>query len=465
MDANADAVRAVDPVVHSETSAARELTHFALPTRLATFVSFDRQVAATAFHQRPDRYRHLEASLGSAPRIARGGGYSYAAASFGAGVVVQEMTAFSRILSFDGMSRRVSVEAGIRMGDLLRWATRRGLYLPVVPGHPLITVGGCVAADVHGKNPWSDGTFGDWVLELTLYRPGNGFVQVSKESSRELFDATCGGFGLTGVIVSAVLQLAPIPAPRMALRGRTVCSFAHAAELLAKSNAAVAYTWHPGRIRRSAFGKGLLFEGRWSDGSSARESVPEQEPADVPGMLDAFPMRLWTPLTLAVASGAFALRRKRPRNVSFFEVCFPLARQNHYHRFFGPRGLCELQVLIPLSTLGDFSQRFETWASAEKVTIAFASMKRFRGTSAALGLCGEGLLFTADYVPSSRHSAARLDRLLLETGAQPNLAKHSGLARSVAEQCVVGVTRFRDLRRRIDPERLFQSHLSRCFDV
>src|SRR5437879_3197893 len=132
---------------------------FALPTRVSNFTSFDGRVKATAFHQRPDRYRHLVAAQHSIPRIARGSGLAYSAASFGSGVLVQEMTAFSRMLAFDEAQHLLTVEAGIRIGDLLRWAIDRDFYVPVVPGHPAITIGGCIAADVHGKNPKRDGTF------------------------------------------------------------------------------------------------------------------------------------------------------------------------------------------------------------------------------------------------------------------------------------------------------------------
>ena len=89
--------------------------------RQSRFVSFDGAVSLSTWHQRPDRYRNLEQDLGNMPRIARGGGYSYAAASFGEGVVVQQMSAFNRLLEFDGHSK-LRVEAGATLETLIRWA-------------------------------------------------------------------------------------------------------------------------------------------------------------------------------------------------------------------------------------------------------------------------------------------------------------------------------------------------------
>ena len=146
----------------------------------ATFVSFDGAVSASGVCQRPDRYRFIDApDPDLAPRIARGGGYSYAAASFGAGSVVQDMRRFNRILGFDPAARIIEVEAGVTLGDVFAVASREGLGLPVQPGYPAITVGGCIAANVHGKNPVREGTFVDSVLDLTLFHPDRGVLRLS----------------------------------------------------------------------------------------------------------------------------------------------------------------------------------------------------------------------------------------------------------------------------------------------
>ena len=172
----------------------------------ADLESFDRQFHARCRLQRPDRYRLLEALPRDARRIARGSGVSYVAASFGADAISQSLAAFDRVLAFDEQDGRIIVEAGARIGDVQRFALARGWYLPVAPGHPAATIGGCIAADVHGKNPARDGTFRAVVERIELYTAGGEVVVASAEQNAELFAATFAGFGLTGVISRATLK-------------------------------------------------------------------------------------------------------------------------------------------------------------------------------------------------------------------------------------------------------------------
>jgi len=137
--------------------------------------SFDAQFHARCRLQQPDRYRLIEALPRDARRIARGSGVSYVAASFGADAISQSLAAFDRVLAFDDAAGRLVVEAGARIGDVQRFALARGWYLAVAPGHPAATVGGCIAADVHGKNPARDGTFRAVVERIEL-ASADGFV-------------------------------------------------------------------------------------------------------------------------------------------------------------------------------------------------------------------------------------------------------------------------------------------------
>jgi len=202
---------AIAPIVGSET---------------ASFVSFDGGFAERAPFSRPDRYRMVESDSGDGPRIARGGGYSYAAASFGAGSRVVDVRAFDRVLRLDEAARCIEVEAGARLEDVLAVAAPRGLYLPVQPGYPAITVGGCLAANVHGKNPHREGTFRRSVVDVTLHHPRTGTIRVDAEHEPGLFELTCGGYGLTGVVLAATLRLEPLPGWRAAIERTPIAELA-----------------------------------------------------------------------------------------------------------------------------------------------------------------------------------------------------------------------------------------------
>ena len=132
-----------------------------LQTRRDALVSFDGGVRSSVEIARPDKLRFWTDRDWSAmpAAISRGAGLSYAAASFGAGGVSIEHHYYDRLIGFDERSRELTVEAGANLWTCQRFLLSRGFFLPCHPGHGRITIGGCVAAEVHGKNPWRDGTF------------------------------------------------------------------------------------------------------------------------------------------------------------------------------------------------------------------------------------------------------------------------------------------------------------------
>jgi decaprenylphospho-beta-D-ribofuranose 2-oxidase len=214
--------------------------------------SFDRQFRAQSRVQRPDRYRLIEALPRDAQRIARGSGVSYVAASFGADAISQSLEAFDRVLAFDDANGRLEVEAGARIGDVQRFALARGWYLPVAPGHPAATIGGCIAADVHGKNPARDGTFRSLVERIEISTARGETIVADPATHSDLFAATFAGFGLTGTITRATLRLARPPAA-LVMRRMPVANLVDAARVLREAaNAPVLYGWHDGRPGRGS---------------------------------------------------------------------------------------------------------------------------------------------------------------------------------------------------------------------
>jgi len=183
-----------------------------LRTSSAFFVSVDRQVTAHSRYCAPDRYRDLHKAVNlSEPLIGRGAGLSYVAASFDRESTSISMTHFNRILRFDPARMEVEVEAGMAVGKLSAFLAEHMLYLPVQPGYPQITVGGCIAGNVHGKNQYRDGLFSDWIISLRLLHPAHGELECSRAENFDVFDLTCGGLGLTGIVLAATLRLKKLP--------------------------------------------------------------------------------------------------------------------------------------------------------------------------------------------------------------------------------------------------------------
>lgn len=162
------------------------------------------QVARPRFR---DELPGLFASGLASPMLGIGLGRSYGDSGLNSGRLVVDMTALDRIVSFDPATGVVEAEAGLSLSDLIRIVLPHGYFPATTPGTRYVTLGGAVANDVHGKNHHRVGTFGCSVLELGLVRSDRGAIRIAPDQDPELFGATVGGLGLTGLISSVRLQL------------------------------------------------------------------------------------------------------------------------------------------------------------------------------------------------------------------------------------------------------------------
>jgi decaprenylphospho-beta-D-ribofuranose 2-oxidase len=431
------------------------------PQRRTQFRSFDGSVQLTTPHERPDRFRHLE-SIRDRRLIARGGGYAYSAASFGGGSCAIEMTAFNRLLAFDPEALTLKVEAGATLIDVFQWAMTKDLQIPVIPGYPLITIGGCIAADVHGKNPWRDGTFGDWVRAITIFHPDKGYLSATPDSGSELFDLTRGGYGLTGVIVDATVELTRLPGKEVELHYEPVGSLSAAAERLASCTDDFCYSWHDVASTKK-FGRGLVITARSIQGG-ARDMEMRYRPLDA-SKRAALPFSLWRSFSARCVNGMYfqwRSRRTPQRGLNPLEAAFPLAKSSGYLVGFGRTGMREVQILVDGSRLGPFISTLEKLAARERPPLFMASLKRFRGSRNTLSQTGSGYLIALDLLPGAAalQFMAQLDGLMLDMAGQPNLSKDSRISCEVASRSISNYDAFANKLSRYDPSRRFCSELS-----
>ncbi len=430
-------------------------------------VSFDGGAEEVVQYLRPDRYRTLELDLGSGPRIARGGGYSYAPAGFGAGSLVLDMTRFNRVLRFDPQNRTMEVEAGMTLDDLFELTVKRDLWLPIIPGYPGITVGGCIAANVHGKNPFRHGVFAHVVKDLRIFHPAHGFLRISPESRPDLFELTIGGYGLTGIIVSATLILEPLVGDAIEMRRQEVSSLEEAAEALRdlSEKCELAYSFHYGAPFKRAFGRGFVYSG-----TAIRLNQPDtmknrQHQTITANSREVFPFSLWGGLRTLLFQRIHRIReslRPTSRAVSLYEASFPFSSGAPYFLFYGKRGLLETQVIVPQDALGDFLESLRRLVLAERPSSVMISLKRFKGETRLLRFEGDGFCVTTDLARTRKtlDFMKKYDELTMSLGAIPNIGKDSRLPRSVVSSCYPECELFKRRLSHYDPKRIFRSELS-----
>jgi len=433
------------------------------------FASLDGHTVCEADYDEPDRYRDLLSLFSHGPIAARGAGISYVAASFGEGIKSVGMRRFDRILAFDAQARWIEVEAGASLGKLYDFCRQYSLALPVQPGHPQITIGGCIAGNVHGKNQYREGLFGDHVQQIDLFHPARGLIGLSREHNTELFALTIGGLGLTGIIVSAKLSLVPMAASFMTVEHLPVGdldeAFAVVAELRASRE--MVYSWLD-LADLARLGRGYVVAASSTPNGTETDQPLVYRDMDPDGV--RFRLPLLTRATLPVINRLYrylGTRQAAPRRVPRSEILFPALGKELYFNGYGRSGFIELQALVPESAAKAYIARVVGLVRKHARPIGLTTLKPFRGKSSFLHYTGNGFSFTID-VPADSESMnllSDLDELNCDFGAVTAVMKDSRLSANVARRQYPEYALFKERLNAFDPARLFASALSRRLEL
>jgi decaprenylphospho-beta-D-ribofuranose 2-oxidase len=439
----------------------------AVQTHRDMLVSFDGGVRDDVDVARPDKLRFwTDTDWATMPTaISRGAGLSYAAASFGAEALSIEHHYYDRLIGFDEITGELTVEAGANLWTCQRFLLSRGFFLPCHPGHGRITIGGCVAADVHGKNPWRDGTFSAQVRSLTLLHPDHGLLRLDQSSNADLLSLTCGAFGLTGHILTVTLTARPLQSSRLGLERRSYQTLAEAFEGLreAVQTADFAYSWHD---LSSSQGDHLVFSAAAVSEGGAFDSAGMGEAPPIPGANQRrLPVNFYNRFSLPLVNAAYRLKTRRFRTrttISILDALFPLHGSEIYFTLYGRKGFHEYQALVPFGEGVNFVENVRRCAARRGVTLALCSAKAFGGEERFVRFAGEGLAIAFNFPRGGGATdlMADIDALVIELGGKPNIAKDSRLPAAVARACYPHLEDFRAELLRFDPKRRIRSALS-----
>ncbi len=304
--------------------------------------------------QRVVRPQHRLDSLRQFPRelswLPFGNGRSYGDSCLNDGGLLIDTRGLDRFVSFDEATGRLACESGVLLAEILELVVPRGWFPCVTPGTRFVTVGGAIANDVHGKNHHVAGTFGRHVLRFELLRSDGSRCLCSREENVELFRATIGGLGLTGLIQWAEIQLRPIASPLVSVETVKFGSLDDFFALSAEADRASEYTvaWidclsgGAGRAR-GHFIKGTHAEAGAGDGARARAPRPLAFPLDPPfSLVNRASLRLFN-----AAYYHRQVRESRRQAVHYAPFFYPLDGVEHWNRMYGRNGFFQFQCAIP----------------------------------------------------------------------------------------------------------------------
>ncbi|MFZ1864447.1 MAG: FAD-binding oxidoreductase [Polyangiales bacterium] len=428
---------------------------------LSTLSGWGRHSAEGREHLGEDLERlSLEASL------FRGLGRSYGDASLPAAdrPDVVNTTFADRILSFDEQTGLFRAESGFSLSELNRLLMPRGYFTPVSPGTKFVTLGGMVAADVHGKNQHRDGNFGHHVTALKMRVADGRVLQCSPERHPDLFQGTIGGMGLTGHILEVEFGLHRIPSQWIWQETRRIHDIDEFQEALEEAAPEWPYTmgWIDGLARGKHMGRGILMTGRWAQADEAPSGVPKRR--FQPRLRFDWPEWLLNGLTIRIFNELYYRKQWRLRSsgiVSHESFYYPLDAIRSWNRMYGRRGFTQYQCVLPREA-GRGSARRVLEVLTERGGASFLCViKDFgRESRGVLSFPRPGITLALDIAVRDDTQAlvdALNEQVLLE-GGRIYLAKDSFTRREHFEAMEgARLEEFGAIRDRWDPQRRFRS--------
>jgi FAD/FMN-containing dehydrogenase len=427
---------------------------------------------------RPEKRSEVAAALQAGEQtsyIARGLGRSYgdAALNQNAGVIWQ--VRLNRFLAFDSASGVLECESGVSLAEIIQYFLPRGWFLPVTPGTKFVTVGGAIAADVHGKNHHRDGSFSNFVFDFRLLTGSDEVLLCSPAEHAEVFWATVGGMGLTGIILSARLRLRRVDTSYVLVDFHKAPDLDDALATMESTDERYAYSvaWIDVLARKSSLGRSILMRGNHAAASDLPARVHRPLASSTSprwNLILDFPSGVLNPLTVKVFNTAYyALHRTATgRLVSFEKFFYPLDAIDRWNRMYGKRGFVQYQIALPQAGGAAGLRTILDRLARSRRASFLAVLKRFGDAGSGLlsfPLRGYTLALDIPVANGLIPFLHELDRITLDYGGRIYLAKDAVIRPGDFSAMYPKLDRFQAMQRKLDPRGLFSSSLARRLGI
>jgi decaprenylphospho-beta-D-ribofuranose 2-oxidase len=420
------------------------------------------------------------AELGSVPRgvIVRGLGRSYGDPAQNGGGTVLRLTGDDQPIVLDSEAGTLTAGAGTSLDTVLREIVPQGWFVPVTPGTRFVTVGGCIASDVHGKGHHADRSFGSHVVAMTMLLADGTIQRITPDTHPDLWWATIGGMGLTGIIVDATFRLIPIETGHFLVDTERVPNLDALLERMEEADHQYRYSvaWVDLCATGRSLGRAVLGRGNHATLNELRSYDPKAAanplafdppllpdvPAGVPNMLNRLSVRAFNELWY----------RKTPREHHGIETItgffHPLDMVGRWNRVYGRSGFLQYQFVVPfeaVDTLRTIIARVAADGHASFVNV----LKRFGAESGGLlSFPKPGWTLTLD-LPAGVDGLGRLlrelDDLVIAAGGRHYLAKDAFCPPEVIRAGYPRLDEWKAIRRSVDPDGLWASDQARRLDL
>lgn len=380
-----------------------------------------------------------------------GNGRSYGDVCLNPGAGLWKIKSLDNFINFDDKTGLLCCEAGVLLGDIQSLMVPRGWILPVSPGTQFVTVGGAIANDVHGKNHHSKGSFGNHIRKIELLRTDGSRVECGPDLEPELFFATIGGLGLTGIIIRTYIQLMPVNSPWIESEAIPFKGISEFLDLSDSSENDWEYTvsWIDCLSGKDV--EGIFFRANHSSSEKNIDSINRH-----------FAIPFTPPLSLV---NEFTLKpfnfiyknlqklKRRHHNVHYQSFFYPLDNIIDWNRMYGPKGFYQYQSVIPRTASVDATENMLN-EIAHSGTGSFLAVLKTFGMSKSLGMLSfarPGLTLALDFPNEGEKTFNlfnRLDAIVKEAGGRLYPAKDMLMSKDMFES---GYPEFKEFQNYRDP--------------
>ena len=351
--------------------------------------------------------------------------------------------------------------------DFLNFTLKKNLWIPQLPGYPTITIGGAVSANSHGKSCAVHGTIRKSIKSILLFHKINGWMRLSEEENKDIFDLTVGGLGLTGTIVQVTFNLTHIENSIFNTKKSNVSTIQECEKFFKKDykNSSFIYSWHRADNLKH-FGEGIIYENFVDNKSTSTfQNFKIKDNKFKP-----FPIAFWNKFSISIINFIFlhsSKFEKKEKKENFLKVIFPFYGKEDYFNFFGKKGFLEIQLLINQKNLQNFLGEFKKLYKVFEPSIALFSLKNMSGEQSFLRFEDNKICVTFDFIKnkSTLSFMNEVDKLYTKYDILPSVVKDSRINKEIFYKTYNQAYDFKKKLHEFDKKRSYKSEASKRLDL